>query len=131
MTAGTVPLRGDRETPFVREIEVRGLDLTGAALRMMVRREFGTPGAPLIDLQPAAANAEGLSITTNLAGPVPVSTIQVRINQATMQDPTKVLPANEVGADVTLAWDMHLTRPGRDKRVFLRGPLIVQPGATR
>ncbi|MGZ9062966.1 MAG: hypothetical protein ACXW2K_13825, partial [Allosphingosinicella sp.] len=88
------------------EIEIEGVDLTGAAFAMQVRQKPDTPGTPNISLVTAASPAEGISVAVDTSGALPVSTIQIRINEATME----ALPAaGQVGDDLELYWDMHIT----------------------
>jgi hypothetical protein len=121
----TLPLVGGRWVPFVLDIELEDVDLTGATLEAHVRLKPDTPGAALVDLDQVAAPAQGLSFT--VAGGS--STIRMRINETTMEG----LPAaNETGDDAVLWWDMHVTRPGvHEKSVYFRGTFTVQAGVTQ
>ena len=121
---GTLPLAGNRWTPFIYEIEFQDRDFTGAMLDMHVRLTFDTPGAPLIDLSPAAAGSEGLSLAVADGD----TTITIQIDEATMEG----LPdATEVGDDLVLHYDLHITPSGGTKEVYLRGPFTVRAGATQ
>ena len=126
---GTLPLTGGRWVPFKPyEIEFRGVDLTGASFAAQVRLTRDTPGTPLISLTGASSPAEGISVSVDASGDLPVSTIQIRINEATMEG----LPAaGEVGDDLELFWDMHITPSGGTKAVYFEGPFIVKGGATQ
>ena len=132
MTPGTLPLTVQRGTPFVYRIDFPGLDLSDAGLASQVRLYRDQPGAPLIDLVGAQPLAEGLSVAvTNDAG-VPTSTLQIRINETTIENllpfPTNGL---EPSARVELVWDLHLTISPVGKRRWIEGPFIISPGVTR
>lgn len=125
----TLPLTGGRWVPFrPYEIDIEGVDLTGATFAAQVRLTADTPGTPLVSLTGTASPAEGISVSVDTSGVLPVSTIEIRINESTMEG----LPAAaETGDDLELFWDMHITPSGGVKSVWFRGPFIVQAGATQ
>ena len=129
MTAARLDLGADRRTPFVRTIRFEGYDLTGATFKAQVRPYSDAPGSPLVDLATVvSSSAEGLKLLTveTVAGQ-PVSTVQMRVNQSTME----AMPAaNAPGGDVTLAWDLHITI-GSAKERWLFGDFVVLGGVTR
>lgn len=124
----TLPLVGNRWTPLVYTIQVTGADLSAATFKAQVRLLPGTSGTPLVDLATAALGAEGISCTSATVGADTVSTITLRVNQSTMSG-LPVAPAT--GDDVTLYWDMHVTRTGFSKAVYFRGPFTVLAGVTQ
>jgi hypothetical protein len=132
MTPGTLPLTVQRGTPFVYRIDFPGLDLTDAGLAAQVRLYRDQPGAPLISLVSAQPLAEGLSVTTVSTADVPTSTLQIRINETTIEG---LLPFPQNGLEpaepVKLAWDLHLTISPVGKRRWIEGPFIISPGVTR
>jgi hypothetical protein len=125
ISPGPLPLVAQRHVPFVYEIECE-FDLTGATLDMHIRLLPDTPGAALVDLSPAAAGLEGLSMV-HAAG---YSTITIQIDEATMEDEDKIPPANEPGEDVVLYYDLHVTPSGGVKAVYFAGTFTVEPGVT-
>lgn len=133
MTPGTLPLTVQRGTPFVYRIDFPGLDLTTAGFAAQVRLYRDQPGAPLISLIAAQPLAEGLSIevATDADG-IPTSTLQIRINETTIE---QLLPFPDNGlepaAPVLLAWDLHLTISPVGKRRWIEGPFTISPGVTR
>ena len=133
MTPGTLPLTVQRGTPFVYRIDFPGYDLTNAGLAAQVRLYRDQPGAPLISLVAEQPLAEGLSVTvtTDAAG-IPTSTLQMRINETTIEQ-LLPFPANglEPAAAVLLAWDLHLTISPVGKRRWIEGPFTISPGVTR
>ena len=132
MTPGTLPLTVQRGTPFVYRIDFPGLDLTSAGLAAQVRLYRDQPGAPLIDLAKAQPLSEGLSVTTISDAGVPTSTLQIRINETTIEG---LLPFPQNGLEpsepVKLAWDLHLTISPVGKRRWIEGPFTISPGVTR
>lgn len=132
MTPGTLPLTVQRGTPFVYRIDFPGLDLTSAGLAAQVRLYRDQPGAPMISLINAQPLAEGLSVTTISEAGVPTSTLQIRINETTIEG---LLPFPQNGLEpaepVKLAWDLHLTISPVGKRRWIEGPFTISPGVTR
>lgn len=123
-----LPLTGNRWTPFVQDIAVTGVDLTGATFRAQLRLQPGTPGDPLVDLQNATAGSEGVSVQVATVDSTTTSTITLRINETTMEGlPEPDSPAD----DLALWWDIQVTRSGYSKAVWFRGPFTVLPGVTQ
>lgn len=129
--AAQVAIAADRYTPCVRTITFRGLDLTGVALRMQVRQNGDTPGAPMVDLQNVAnAQAEGLKlVSVDVVDGYPTSIVQIRINETTIKDPAKFPFVGELGDASPFAYDLIGTLGG-DKRVLMAGPFTVAAGVT-
>lgn len=121
----TLNLFAQRHAPFVYAILFDGIDLTGATLDMHVRLLPDTPGAPLIDLSPASAGTQGLSMV-HAGGS---STITIQIDETTIETMMTAL-APEVGVNTTLAYDLQITRSGQPKAVFFRGNFTVEAGVT-
>lgn len=119
----TLPIEADRYAACVRQIYLRGLDLTGVPMRAQIRMIGDTPGAPLVDLQNTTnGNAEGLRLVsvTSEAG-VPVSHVEMVINETTMEG----LPyIGELGSATPLRWDWQVTLSGRKQRIA-RGDFII------
>jgi hypothetical protein len=124
-----ITLTGGRWVPFKPfEIDVEWVNLTGATLAMQVRLTRDTPGAPLISLTNQTSPAEGISVSVTTVDGLPLSTIEIRINETTMEG----LPAaSELGDDLELFWDMHITPSGGTKAVWAEGPFIVKGGAVQ
>ncbi|WP_112382622.1 hypothetical protein [Sphingomonas carotinifaciens] len=126
--AARLPIAADRYTPCVRTVIFRGIDLRGRTLRMQLRLATDTPGAPLVDLGSVDnAQAQGLAlITVTQDGAVPVSTVQIRVNESTM----KGLPySGEMGSATALEYDL-ITTIGGDKRILMRGAFVIEAGVT-
>lgn len=126
--AGTLDITAPRHVPLVYLIDFDSEfteTLDGATLDMHVRLLKDNPGSPLINLNPAAAGSQGLSMDYDAE--TDTTTVVIQINQATMK---ALPPANEIGEDLELWWDLHVTPDGGTKAVYLRGKFIVQAGVT-
>ncbi|WP_010184786.1 hypothetical protein, partial [Sphingomonas sp. PAMC 26605] len=120
-----LPIVADRAGACVRKIEFIGLDLRDSALRLQVRMKPDTPGAPLIDLSIAEADAEGLWLADfSVADGVPTTTVQIRIAETTMKDDAKVPYIGELGDAAPLAYDLIATIGG-DKRRLIFGEFVA------
>lgn len=122
-------LAGGRNVLYVDTLSIRGVDLSGATLKMQVRLYPDAPSTPLIDLAMAASNAQGLSVTvTTDDDAIPTSVIQIRINKTTMQG----MPAtNPLGEDAELAYDLTVSGGGFDEGIWFKGPFVVEGSVTR
>ena len=151
MDWGMLDIDSDRWTAFEETWEFQGEDFTGAVFSAQVRQTNDATGLPLIDLATVlSASAQGLriicagsaTVSAHIAAgrlsEVPegltgasllaLSQVGVRINEATME----ALPiAGERGADLILAWDLHVTPSGGLKRKYLGGRFTVLAGATQ
>lgn len=129
ITPGRLDLTVQRWTPFAYPIDFEGLDFTGATMAMQVRLYRDAPGSALISLINAASNAEGLSVSVASIEGVPVSTVQIRINETTAE--ALLLNAGKPGDDIALVYDLHITGGGFPKTRWLEGSLIIRAGATQ
>ncbi len=126
---GRLPLAGDRWTPFVRTLNFEGVDLSSATFAVQIRLRPDTPGVPLVNLTTVlTASAEGVRLIGVVgSGSSAVSSVGIRINETTMEG---LPPADEIGEDACLAWDMHITLDGTKQR-WLYGPFTVRAGVTQ
>lgn len=129
ITPGRLGLTAQRWTPFVYQIDFEGLDFTGATMAMQVRLYRDAPGDPLIDLANAISTAEGLSVAVVTVEGQPISTVQIRINETTLE--ALLLNAGKAGEDVTLVYDLHITATGFPKARWIEGDFIIRAGATQ
>jgi hypothetical protein len=123
MNVAYLPILADRYGACVRQIYIRGLDLTELLMRAQVRLGGDVPGAPLVDLQTVTnGNAEGLRLVDVISDEgTPVSHIEMVINETTIEG----LPyAGELGSATALAWDWQVTFSGRKQRIA-RGEFII------
>ena len=119
------PMSGWRSNPLVETIIINGIDFTGAAFLLEVRdRRDG--GALRAGLTNAAPGAEGISMSVATVEGVPVSTLQIRFDEATMEG---MPPATEVGDDLTIVWGMHITPSGGTKFMAFDGPFTIKASA--
>ena len=118
---GQLPLSRGRYVPFSFEIDVQGLDLTGATLMAQVRLTSDAPGDPTAIFaitSPAVATTAGLT----------TSSIALSLTQAQME----AMPAAaEVGSPLALAWDLIVAPSSGNRYVLLAGSFTIQPGVTR
>ena len=123
-------LTADRWTPFVWDIDFEERDLTGAAFAVEVRdrRDGGFVRATLGTVTTEVQGVRLLGVAT--VDGVVVSSIRMRISEATMEAMTNAADAGLLGSDGAAWWDMHITPAGGDKAVALAGPFIIKAGAT-
>jgi len=118
-----LPLTAQRHAPFVWSGIFSGHDLTGATLDMHVRLLPDSPGSALVDLSPATAGSQGMSMV-HASGS---STVTIQIDETTIE----ALPTPpETGGDVVLHYDLQITRVGYPKAVFFRGTFTIESGVT-
>lgn len=124
-----LPILADRYGALVRQIYIRGMDLTGVQMRAQVRAIGDTPGVPLVDLLTVTnGNAEGLRLVgVETVGGLPVSHVEMVVNEATMEG----LPyVGEMGSPTPLAWDWQITLAGRKQRIAKGEFVITGDGVT-
>jgi hypothetical protein len=117
------PIEAWRTNPHVEVINITGLDWTGAAFRLEVRdrRDGGQIRATLNEV--GSPTTEGVYLSVATVDGVPVSTLSVRFNEATME----AMPAApEPGDDAELYWGMHITPSGGVKFMAFDGPFTVK-----
>lgn len=125
---GRYDLVADRYTPCVRDIIFSGIDLTDAVMTAQVRdRRDG--GALRADLDTVlVAGTEGIFLVS--AGEIDgimTSAVTLQIDKDTMGD----MPFGaEIGDDIDLYWDMHITPDGGVEEVYLYGLFTVRAGVT-
>lgn len=134
---GEYPLVMYAYTPVVLVLDFVGYNFTGATFSAQVRER--PEGQVLINLAGAAANAEGVSVSYNAAamqydangneiGPAPVSSVQIRINETTIEGIVASFGATK---DIPLVWDLHITGGGLPKTRWIEGPAIIRAGVTQ
>lgn len=130
ITPGKLDLVVQRWTPFDLTIQLPvGIDFTGATTALQARLYRDAPGAPVLSLASASSSGEGLSITTTTTDGVKTSYLRIRVNETTGE--SILLNAGKVGADVALAYDIHITGGGFAKTRWYEGTLTVRGGATQ
>lgn len=126
---GRLELLAQRWTPFVYVIDFEGYDFTGATFLSHLRLYRDAAGDPLVALENAASNAQGVSVSVATVGGQPVSSVQLRINETTLE--SLLLSAAGAGKDVAVVWDLHITGGGLPKTRWLEGDFIIRAGATQ
>lgn len=151
MRAASKDLDADRWTPFVRRFTFVDRNFTGATFAAAVRMVLDAPGAPQVDLGSVASSASqgvwldyaGTDTVQNhiaagrlrevppgleMATPVAVSVVGIRINETTMEG----LPFPAERGDVfEFFWDLHVTPAGSLKYKAIGGKFRVHGGATQ
>lgn len=117
---GRRDLRANRWTPFQEEILFEGFNYSGATFAGSVRAVRDSGGAALAAFSftaPSVATANGLDTTS----------VTMSLTEAAVEG--LPLPASpELGDDVVLYWDMHITPSGRPKFRALEGTFTVAAG---
>lgn len=129
ITPARVDLVAQRWTVFVDQTDFAGFDFSAATFAMHVRLYPDAPGDPLINLANAASNAQGISASVIEVDGETVSTVQIRINETTIEG--LLLNASAPGKSVALAYDLHITGGGLEKTRMMEGTFIIKPGATQ
>lgn len=123
------PLTAGRWVPFVHDIIIEGLDLTGATFAMQVRDDWNG-GAVRADLATeTVAGTEGVRFAgVETVDGVDTSTLEVVIAEATME----AMPLDAANPDgpLTLVYDLQITRTAGQPEVMMRGTFTVQEGST-
>lgn len=126
ITPARVDLTAQRWTPFVDVTAIEGFDLSMATFALQIRLYRDAAGAPLISLVNAASNAQGISCSVATIEGQPVSSVQIRINETTLES-LLLTP----GKDVSLVYDLHATSAGLDKVRWMEGTFLIRAGATQ
>ncbi|HYC66636.1 hypothetical protein [Brevundimonas sp.] len=133
ITPARVDLVAQRWSPFVDITAIEGFDFSAATFAMHIRLYRDAPGDPLVALENAASNAEGISVsvaTVDVEGvETVVSSVQIRINETTLE--TLLLGSAGAGKDVALVYDLHITSTGLGKVRWMEGSFTVRAGATQ
>ena len=130
ITPGRLDLVVQRWTPFVYLLEFAGLNFTDvSAMSMHIRLFRDAPGSPLVALTSASPSDEGLSFEVAAVDGVAISTVQIRINETTIEG--LLLNAGKAGADIVLRYDLHVTGAGYPKTRWVEGDFTIRPGATQ
>lgn len=128
ITPGKLDLVAQRWTPYVYVIDFEGYDFSAATFAMDWRLYRDAEFAQL-SLANAASNAEGISCSVATVGGVPTSSVQIRVNETTLE--AMLLGAGTPGADVSLYQDLHITGGGLPKTRWIEGKVIIRAGATQ
>lgn len=136
MSTGVLPLAPKRWQPNKWTIDFEGQDFTGATVALQVRLYRDAPGDPLLSLSNATSPAEGISVSVATTEGVPTSSVEIRVNETTIEGllPFAVasgVPNREPGKDVALVWDLHITFTGSPKHRWLEGPFTIIAGVTQ
>jgi len=128
------PLMAYRWQPFVEVVEISGIDLASADIYLQVRLYPDQPGDPLVALlRNDNLNSQGLAVrfVSQDALGLNTFTIQIRINETTIEQLLPFPNGTEIGAAVELAYDLVIDAPGLSKARWMTGPFLIQPGVTQ
>lgn len=128
MTPAVAQLDAFRWAYFKEAIPFEGIDFTGATFALQVRSYTDAPDPPLVSLANTASPAEGISVSVATVNGLPTSTVEIRINETTIEGLRFTSPR---GGDLTLAYDLVITLTGLGKRRWLEGPFVVHAGVTQ
>lgn len=113
---GYCPLYANRHAELRETVVYHGEDLTGATIEAEVRLTPDTPGDPLTSMQ---------ILSTSYSAPD--TTFILYVNQGQLA----VMPAaGETGDNVTLYWDLRITR-GSVPTVEIGGEFVIVAGVTQ
>lgn len=140
-STGRRDLVANRWEPFVHVFRYEGQNLTGATIIAEVRdrRDGGFVRATLATV--GSVGTEGITIVSvanediDFGGDigvlnVPVTTLSMRINEATMEAMDVAPDAGEPGEDGVVWWDKQITPAGGVKYRALEGTFTVHAGVT-
>lgn len=111
--------------PFIDTTAFVGFDYSAATFVVELRDWADKPGAAIVTLGNAASNAEGVSVSVVTNEGVPTSTVQIRINETTIEG----LPFGKPrGTDWRGVYALDITGGGHAKTRRMRGKFIVTAG---
>ncbi len=121
-----VDLHSPRGVPFVDVTDFVGQDYTGATFRMEVRHYRDAPAALLTLNEQVNPAAEGITVAVRTEDGIPVSAVQIRINETTIEGLQFSSPR---GGDVVLQYALDVTGGGLGKHRRMQGAFIVGASA--
>lgn len=128
ITPGKLDLPLLRWQPFKFTVDFVGYDFTGATFKAEFRAFRDAPDPALISLSNASSPSQGISVSAATTGGVTTSTVEIRIDEATIEG----LPfTNPRGTDFEMVWDLVITGGGFPKSRWLEGSANVHGGSTQ
>lgn len=115
-----------RGVPFIDRTAYLGFDYREATFTVEVRRYRDQSGTPLLALTNATANAQGVSVEYREVDGVPLSIVQTRINETSVEGLPFTSPR---GGNVELQFAQDIAGGGHIKQRRQQGPLIVEASA--
>lgn len=127
ISPGTYDWTVFRWQPAKLQLDLVGFDFTGSAMKAEIRQFRDAPDPALISLTDASSPAQGISVSVSTTDGVPTSTVEIRINETTIEG----LPfTNPRGTDLELVWDLVIGS-GAAKQRWVEGKFIVHGGSTQ
>lgn len=128
ITPGKLDLPLLRWQPFKFSIDFVGLDFTSGTFKAEFRTFRDAPDPALISLGNASGSSQGISVSVATSAGIPTSTVEIRIDEATIEG----LPfTNPRGTDFEMVWDLVITATGYPKSRWLEGRANVHGGSTQ
>lgn len=117
-----------RWQPFKYTIDFVGYNFTGATFLAEFRTFRDAPNPALISLSNATSPSQGISVSVATVGGIPTSTVEIRIDETTIEG----LPfTNPRGAGFGLVWDLVIIGGGLPKSRWIEGNALVHGGSTQ
>jgi hypothetical protein len=117
-----------RWQPFKYTIDFPGYDFTGGTFKAEFRQYRDAPDPAVISLGNASSPTQGISVSTATVNGVVTSTIEIRIDETTIE--TLTFP-NPRGPDLPLVWDLVITGGGLPKTRWVEGAATIHGGSTQ
>lgn len=117
-----------RWQPFKWMADFVGYDFTGATFKAEIRQYRDAPDPALISLANASSPSQGISVTVATVDGLPVSTVEIRIDETAIEG----LPfSNPRGSDPLPVWDLVIIGGGLPKTRWIEGTATVHGGSTQ
>lgn len=121
-----VDIYAPRGVPLLDLTDFVSFDYSAATFVMEVRKYRDASAPALLTLANAAASAQGISCTVTMVDGVPWSTVQIRVNETTIEG----LPfSSPRGGDVALQYALDITGGGHPKLRRMQGVFLVGASA--
>lgn len=121
-----VDLYAPRGVPFVDVTDFVGQNYDGATFRMEVRPFRDAPTLAFALDQQANPAAQGISVAVRTENGLPVSAVQIRVNETTIEALQFSSPR---GGNVVLQYALDITGGGFGKHRRMQGSFIVEASA--
>jgi hypothetical protein len=125
-TFAQLDLRANRGVPFVYIVDFEGFDYSAASFVMEARAYRDAPSSLISLAGPVNAAAQGISVSVTTSDGVPTSTVQIRINETTIEGLAYTSPR---GGDLRLQYALDITGGGHGKARRMQGAFIVEASA--
>lgn len=122
------PLTAGRWVPFMHTLILEGIDATDATFKMDVRDRWNVGQVRASLGMAGSVTSEGIRfVSVETVNDLPISTLNIRINKATMT----AMPVADPDGPSPLVYDLHIERTYQSPEILMRGAFIVQEGSTQ